>query len=177
MESNLTEFEQEPRIRPTLLTVLCILSFIGSGWSIISGVWAYTSASQSAQMISSVRNEKMNDSTFYKDSAMANGAHQKRSLLGEKIMLSVSKMMTTENIRKSSIGKIVSSLFTLAGAILMWFLIRRGFYIYIVGIIIGIIVPFYLYRNNLLAIGMSSFSSFFGLVFIALYALNIKNMK
>ena len=119
----------------------------------------------------------MNDSTIYKDSVMAVGVHKKRSLFGEKMMLSVSKMMTVENIQKSAMGAIIAAIFTLSGAILMWWLRRKGFYIYIAGILIGIIVPFYLYGNNLMAIGVSSFSSFFGLVFIALYALNIKSLR
>ena len=55
MESNLNEFEQEPRLRPTLLTVLCILTFIGSGWTIFSSVWSYSTASQTVRMFSSAR--------------------------------------------------------------------------------------------------------------------------
>ncbi|MEP6927279.1 MAG: hypothetical protein ABI834_06555 [Ginsengibacter sp.] len=177
MESNLNEFEQEPRLRPTLLTVLCILTFIGSGWIIVSSVWSYSTAAQTVRMFSSARMGRMNDSTLQKDSAMKNMGNKKRAGFGEKMMLSVSKIMTEENIRKSAVGAIISGIFTLLGALLMWRLKRNGFYLYIVGIIIGLIVPFYLYGNNLLAIGMSSFSSFFGLVFIALYALNIKSLR
>ncbi|MDQ6890443.1 MAG: hypothetical protein M3Z56_09240, partial [Bacteroidota bacterium] len=65
----------------------------------------------------------------------------------------------------------------LVGAILMWQLRRTGFYLYIIGVIIGIIVPFYLYGNNLIAVGISAFTSFFGLVFIALYALNFRSFR
>ena len=174
MESNLNEFEQEPRLRPTLLTVLCILTFIGSGWTIVSSVWGYSTASQTVRMFSSTGMGRPNDSTLGKDSVMTGTGHRKRSPFGEKMMISVSKIMTEDNIRKSAIGAIISGLFTLLGALLMWRLRRNGFYLYIMGIIVGLVVPFYLYGNNLIAIGMSSFSSFFGLVFIALYALNIQ---
>ncbi|MEO8412369.1 MAG: hypothetical protein ABI472_01865 [Ginsengibacter sp.] len=177
MESNLTEFEQEPRTRPTLLTVLCILTFIGSGWAIVSSAWTYSTASTSAKMISAASMGKMNDTTFHKDSVMQGAIQKKRSIFGQKVMMTVSKMMTVDNIRKSAVGAIVSALFTLLGAILMWNFKRTGFYLYIAGIIIGIALPFYLYGNNLMAVGISSFSSFFGLVFIALYALNIKSFK
>ena len=176
MESNLNEFEQETRLRPTLLTVLCILTFIGSGWTIVSSVWSYSTASQTVKMFSSAGVIRLNDSTLQKDSVMR-GRHKNRSPFGEKMMLSVSKIMTEENIRKSAIGAIISGLFTLSGALLMWRLRRKGFYLYIGGILVGLVVPFYLYGNNLLAIGMSSFSGFFGLVFIALYALNIKSLR
>jgi len=70
MEPNLNEFEQEPLTRPTLLTVLCILTFIGSGWAIVSSAWSYSMASKSAQMISSANMAKRNDSTFRRDSVM-----------------------------------------------------------------------------------------------------------
>ncbi|MGH2564743.1 MAG: hypothetical protein ACRDE5_09525, partial [Ginsengibacter sp.] len=112
-----------------------------------------------------------------KDSLTNKVAYKKRSAFGEKMMITMSQIVTADKIRKSAIGGSISALFTLFGAILMWRLKRNGFYIYIVGILIGVIVPIYLYGNNFIAIGMSSFSSLFGLVFIALYALNIKSMK
>jgi hypothetical protein len=176
MESNLNEFEQEPRLRPTLLTVLCILTFIGSGWTIITSVWSYSTASQTVKIFSSAVVDRPDDSTLQKDSLMRTG-HKNRSPFGQKMVLSLSKIITEENIRKSATGAIISGLCTLLGALLMWHLRRNGFYLYIMGVIVGLIVPLYLYGNNLLAIGMSSFSSFFGLVFIALYALNIKSLR
>jgi hypothetical protein len=176
MESNLTEFEQEPRLRPALLTVLCILTFIGSGWTIISSVWSYSTASQTVKIFSSAVANRPNDSTLLKDTARRVG-HKNRSPFGEKMVLSLSRIMTVENIRKSAAGAIISGLLTLLGAVLMWRLRRIGFYLYIGGIVVGLVVPFYLYGNNMIAIGMSSFSSFFGLVFIALYVLNIKNLR
>jgi hypothetical protein len=176
MESNLNEFEQEPHLRPTLLTVLCILTFIGSGWLIVTNVWSYSTASQTVRMFSSSGINRPNDSTLQKDSAFGDG-HKKRPPFGEKMVSSISKIMTVENIHKSATGNIISGLFTLLGALLMWRLRRNGFFLYILGVIVGLVVPFYIYGNNLLAIGISSFSSFFGLVFIALYALNIKSLR
>ncbi len=177
MESNLNEFEQEPGLRPTLLTVLCILTFIGSTWAIISSVWGYTTASKSARIFSTVVTRTAHDSLPPEDSAVQRIGDKKRSMFGEKMMVSVSKMMTEDNIRKNAMGAIISGFFTLAGAFLMWRLRRYGFYLYIAGVIIGIIVPFYLYGSNIISIGMSVFSGFFGLVFIALYALNFKSLK
>ncbi len=184
MHSNLDEFEHQSEPRPSLLTVLCILTFIGSSWAIISSIIAYSTAPKYAKIFSTVTRQRQERATFNdsisnanKDSLNNRGVHRKNSPFGEKIMTSVSKMVTVDNIRKSAIGATISALFTLFGAILMWRLKRNGYYFYIIGIVIGLIVPFYLYGNNFLAIGMSSFSSFFGLVFIALYALNIKNLK
>src|SRR5690606_27225706 len=98
-------------------------------------------------------------------------------VFGEKIKKNVMDMMSVEKLQNSAIGSFVAALFTLAGAFFMFRLRKTGFYLYIIGIAIGIAVPFYIYAGNLLAIGMSAFSSFFGLIFIALYALNLKSMR
>jgi hypothetical protein len=175
MEKNLYEFETEPEKRPSFLTWLCILTFIGSSWAVISCIWSYTTASQTAAMFSeNVNNRK--DSTHKPDSATAT-IEKKQGVFEGKIKASFSKMLKEENIRKAAIGGLIASLLTLTGAILMWNLRRRGFYIYILGVLFGILVPFYLFGNDLIAIGATSFANFFGLVFIALYALNLKSMK
>jgi type III secretory pathway component EscR len=176
MESSLTDFEKEPRLRPTLLTVLCILTFIGSSWTIIANVWSYSTAARSAKAFSTIM-KRQDDSGTQSDTTVQKRKDEKHSIFEKKMMTSVSKIMTEENIRKNSTGAIISGLFTLVGAVLMWRLRRIGFYLYIAGVFIGLIVPFYLFGNNLLAVGMSVFSGFFGLVFIALYALNFKNFR
>ena len=170
MESNLNEFDEELHVRPTLLKVLCILTFIGSSWLILTQLWSYSTASKTAQMISSAINK---DSSVQQQHAR----HKEGFFLGKKMMISVSKMMTVENIRKTAIGTIMSAILTLIGAILMWWLKRSGFYLYITGTIIGLSVPFYLYGANTMSVGISFFSGFFGLIFIALYALNIKSLR
>jgi hypothetical protein len=177
MESSLIEFDGEDNTRPTLLTVLCVLSFIGSSWLIITNIWGYATASRTAQLISSVSKMRPNDSTFQNNSPSAKVVHKKRALFGEKMILSFSKVVTAENIRKNAVGTILSAVITFWGALLMWRLRRRGFYLYIAGTLFGIAVPFYLYGINLMSVGISVFSGFFGLVFIALYALNIKSLR
>lgn len=176
MESNLNEFDQEPRLRPTLLTVLCILTFVGSGFTIVKNAFSYSMAAQSAKIFSSSVARRYDDSTLQKDSVMET-RRKNQSIFGAKMIGSLSKIMTEDNIRKNAIGEIISGVCTLFGAVLMWRLRRTGFYLYVAGIIVGLVVPFYLYGNNLLAVGISSFSGFFGLVFIALYALNIKSLR
>ena len=177
MESSSTGFDEEDHTRPTLLTVLCVLTFIGSSWLIVTNIWAYGTASKSAEMISAATKMEVNDSAFQKDSTQAKVIRKKRSLFGEKMMLSVAKIMTADNIRKNAAGTILSALITLFGALFMWWLKRRGFYIYIAGTMLGIGIPLYFYGVNMTSIGISFFPGFFGLVFTALYALNIKSLR
>lgn len=175
MENNLYDFETEPEKRPSFLTWLCILTFIGSGWAICSSVWSYNTAKKTAAMFTQMTKERL-DSIHKNDTAEV-AIRGKHSFFEGKIRASFSKMAQEDNIKKGDIGKLISALLTLFGAILMWNLNRKGFYLYIVGVVFGILVPFYLFGNDLIAVGASSFASFFGLIFIALYALNLKSMK
>src|SRR6185437_11490528 len=169
MRNNFDDFEPLIPSRPSFLTWLCILTFIGSGWSIVNSIWAYSMAGKML-IIKSEKSITINDSVKVDSTALEN--QHSNNVFPKKIKASISKMLTKENIRKGAIGKLIEALFTLVGAILMWRLNRTGFYLYIIGIIIGLIVPFYLFGNDLIAVGASSFSTFFGLIFIALYALN-----
>lgn len=179
MENNLYDFETEPEKRPSFLTWLCILTFIGSGWAILSCIWSYTTAHKTATMFS--ENISGRDSVFRKDSLSMKDTvrfemHEKHNPFEGKMKASFSKILNENNIRKVAIGGFIAALLTLSGALMMWWLYRKGFYLYILGVIFGILVPFYVYGNDFLAIGISSFANFFGLVFIALYALNLKSM-
>jgi hypothetical protein len=172
MPENLYDYELQPEKRPSFLTWLCILTFIGSGWALISCVWTYNMAAKTNIVFEENVHAKK-DSALLKDTAHI----EKKSPLEAKIKASLAKIVNVENMRKAAIGGFIASLLTLAGAILMWNLKRTGFYIYISGVMVGILVPFYLYGNDLIAVGATSFANFFGLVFIALYALNLKSMR
>ena len=177
MQSNFDDFETEPSKRPTFLTVLCILTFIGSGWAILTSAWSYTTAEQTVKMFTLVEQRNAHDSLSKKDSVRLQKQHESSEyIIGKKIGASARTMFTVDNIHKKSIGDLVAAVFTLTGAIFMWFQKRRGFYIYIIGVVIAIALPFYLFGNDLLTIGIASFGAFFGLLFIALYALNLKSM-
>jgi hypothetical protein len=159
MRTDSYDFEIEPLSRPSFLTALCILTFIGSGWSLLSSVWTYTTAAKTANIFVEIKhsdNEKLK-----RDSVNLHpGKHEQA--FETKMKSSLSQMLTKDNIRKKSIGSFVAALLTLSGAIFMWRLKRVGFY---------------LYGNNFLAVGLSAFGSFFGLIFIALYALNYGSLR
>ena len=54
MGATLQEFEQ-PDARPTFITVLCILTFIGSGWGLINDSIKYYTADSQAEVILKVK--------------------------------------------------------------------------------------------------------------------------
>ena len=116
MDFNDQHREMQPEKRSTFLTVLCILTFVGSSWLIITNVWSYSTASKSAKMFSEVMRRE-GASTRQSDTVIQKKKKDNHSMFGEKMMVSVSKIMTEQNIRKNAIGAIISGLFTLVGAI------------------------------------------------------------
>lgn len=168
MRTNYNDEEEIVVVRPTLLTVLCILTFVGSGYTILGSLYAYKEAHLLSTNIHKVINMK--------DSAI-NVNKKPGSVKVRGFMKGMEKVYDENNMRMKAIGDIVAALFTLGGAILMWRRKKSGYFLYILGILIGITFPFYLYGNNLMAVGISSFGSFFGLIFIALYALNLSYFK
>ena len=215
------EDENYPIKRPTFLTVLCILTFVGSGWALFTSAISYNSAEVTVAIYNdslinrktvinaetdslkienesepgdtveiihkspdSLMDSTKSESDIYADS-VSNEIHPDTTaenfdmgkVFGEKMKKNIMDMISVEKMKQSAMGGFIAALFTLAGAISMWLLRKFGLYLYIIGIVIGIAIPFYIYGNNLLAIGLSGFGSFFGLVFIALYALNLKSMK
>ena len=159
--------------RPTFLTVICILTFIGSSYLIISSAVTYFNADTITNMVVTTKKEMKDDI----DKNMAKNKNPEEAAFGTKIMTSMSTMMTPVNLRRSAMANIVASIFCLLGAILMWRLKRAGFYIYVFGTLIGIIMPFYIFGNNFITALQVGFSAFIGLLFVIFYAMNLKSMK
>jgi hypothetical protein len=116
--------------RPTFLTVLCILSYIGCGLSIIS---------------------------------------------------SLMQLATTP---LAGVLNLVASLICLFGVIQMWKLKKMGFYLYLVGEIAPLIITFatlgfaamFSFAGGFMAL-IAGLMSIFPILFIILYALNLKHLN
>ncbi len=170
MEDVLTNVPVKPA-RPTFLTVLCILTFIGSGWGIVSGFTSYASANLTAGItqtaMEDAQRELENEEISNAGTAMAN-----------QLFAGMSDLLNPENIRKNAIFSIISCVFTLLGAVLMFRLSKTGFWLYVLGTLIGIVAPFIVYGGgNLFSILSSSAFAFFGILFVVLYGLNLKHLK
>ena len=93
----------------------------------------------------------------------------------KQIMGSVEADMNPDFLRKLAIFKFISCLLTLTGAILMWNLKKFGFYLYILGIIVLVIAP--ITMGKLVGAIGATIMGFIGVVFIVMYAVNLKQMK
>ena len=172
MQQDFLEPEIFPPQRPVFLKVLCILTFIGSGYGIINNAVIYLKADTISKVFVEVKT-KMNDDLAKKK----NADKPEKVYLINNIMNHASVLSTPENLRKTATGNIVTSILCLLGAFLMWNLRRAGFYIYTLGTIISIILPFYLFGSNFLTNLSAGFLGFIGILFIIFYAMNIKSMK
>jgi hypothetical protein len=148
--------------RSTFLTVICVLTFIGSGWGIISAIRSYASADKMAAIVA----EKMSGIEDKIDVENVPG-----------FVKSIFKSLDSVSpdwIRKSAIVKLLSHILTLIGAVLMWNTGKSGFYIYIAGIVVLILSPLVLGKTGFT--GAES-GAFIGVIFIVLYGLNLKQLN
>lgn len=160
-------------MRPTFLTVLCILTFLGSGWGIVDSVIDYFSAETAGDAIEMVE-ETMDDAMDEIDDNDDMSEKQKDFITN--MMGGIIESLTPENIRKSSIVNFLSCLLTLFGAILMWQLKRNGYFLYIAGIAIMVIGMAVIFKG-IIGLAAAGATAFIGVLFIVLYGVNLKHMK
>ncbi len=161
------EIYREPR--PSLLTVLCVLSFIGSVWTIATAGYIYYTADRTAGLISGTEQPKSAT-----DSMAIAAGRLKKSAFGKKFYTNIVSKFDSRAIRFSAAGNMLSGIITLLGAWLMWKGRKAGYYIYIAGTGVLLLAPFIVYGPTLLAGGIAVSGAFIGLVFIALYTLNYR---
>ncbi|MCE9538780.1 MAG: hypothetical protein K8R85_06135 [Bacteroidetes bacterium] len=152
-----------PAKRPKFLTVLCILSFVGIGISLVSGIISYFSYSTLANaggMLNSI------------------GAGVKD---GEKIGESMNALANAMGMDygKWALVVLIQTILNipiLVGVLMMWKQKKVGFYIYAPFEIIQPVMPI-IFGLGLFG-GLSAILSLiFAIVFVVLYALNLKHMN
>ena len=161
------------RKRSTFLTVLCILTFIGSGWGIYKGLTTYLMANPTAATINTATkeaNREMQNELAGKDDA--------GSRMAKKMFSGMGDFMNAENLKYYGLSTLVCALFTLGGALLMWRLNRNGFWLYLLGTAASIFAPMFIFGSgNIFAIITTMIPAFFGVLFVILYGVCLKEMK
>jgi len=155
--------------RPTFITVLCILSLIGSGgFGLLQPLYQYVTFDKTyPEKIAQIEEgiEKMEDagmdSGFFYDMAV-NG------------LIALEK--TAENLVPMTAANILFALFSLLGVFLMFKLKKNGFYLYSVVNLFWMLVPIYFIGIEM---GMMTlvFAGSITVLFVILYAVNLKHME
>jgi hypothetical protein len=147
--------------RSDFLTILCILTFLSCGIGLVDSVTSYTLTEAVARTERVDQPRKVDPNAppeYFEDRVNADDP-----MPGD-----------PEVIRSLAATGFFYSLLTLAGAVLMFFQRRIGYYVYVLGVLVGLIAPVAVLGVEAL---QTSFGVFFSLVFIGLYALCLKEMR
>lgn len=156
--------ETNPKQRPGLLTALCILTFIGSGFGVLNNIFG---------MIMSPMKKFFNPEFF--ETALNNVHDDFAQKFVEQAFEIAQKAI--EHIFEISLAQCLLYAASLTGAILMFQLKKTGFYIYSAAqVLLLFVAPVFIGFNLFVNIGIL-FGSVFTILFIALYAINLKKMN
>ncbi|TXC81450.1 hypothetical protein [Luteibaculum oceani] len=120
--------------RPTLLTILCVLTFISSGWTVASNLSTYFGDTQQQQEIAEEvldgAREDIEEQEGPAASIMEGYFNQAEKLIAYQKPLALNNII---------FGAII-----LFGAAYMWRLNRRGFLLYAFGCTLQVVVPIFI---------------------------------
>jgi hypothetical protein len=150
-----------PAKRPTFITVLCILSFVGIGFSLIGGIMNYFTYSAMATT-----------GDLFGGMAGAGGEEMGAAMnsMADALGMDYGKMAT------SALVTALLNVPLLLGVIMMWKQKKTGFYIYAASELIQAICPIIIVGG--LAGGVTAiFMIVFAIAFIVMYGVNLKHMS
>ncbi|HBF88966.1 MAG TPA: hypothetical protein DDX39_10020 [Bacteroidales bacterium] len=163
--------EQATKKRPTFVTVLGILGFIGVGWQVISGI---------IQMMAGAVTGAVMDVAEQNVESLEGleGMEGLENVEGMEEFGSAMEGVGNLMQHQSTLGliSIIAALVCLLGVIWMWNLKKKGFYVYIIGEIAPAIATLVL-----VGFGLGGFMATLGfiipVVMIILWGLNLKHMS
>jgi hypothetical protein len=159
-----------PKRRPDFLLVLCILTFLGSGFGLLSACTNYISA----DVLTELGQDALNQSRQEAGKELSGG--EKR--LVEKVINNASALLDPVKLKQNYLFSFISNLLTMGGGILMFRLRKAGFWLYIAGTVVLVATPAIIFGvGNLLSLGMTMGSGIVGILFIVLYSLNLKHLS
>jgi len=155
--------------RPDFLTVICILTFIGSGFGIINNVTNYLNADVLTEM-----GKQAIDQNREKVDSESSGEGKK---LADQMMSGASAMMDKKKLKQNYLLTVLSNIMTLAGALLMFRLRKSGYWLYVAGIVVLVATPLVIFgTGNLLSMSITMLFAAIGILFIILYSLQLRHL-
>ena len=149
-------------MRSQFLTLLCVLTFLSCAWGISDAIVSLTQTDAVAETQHIERGatpqQQAVPKQYYEDRSSGNQPVSDDPTL----------------VRQLAVAQLAYSLLTLAGAIFMFRLRRVGFWIYIAGIITGLVLPIALAGFGALNL---SYGVFFSVLFAGLYWVKLNEMR
>ena len=156
-------FLEEPRKLPDMLNVLTILTFIANGLAIIAVIWG------------SLKAKDIYEQTIANQDKVAQAPSWVQNLQGPDAIAVATK--NYENRVPINLLYFIGAALCIYGAVEMRRLKRNGFYIYLIGDIVPLIAA-YIFIGAFYFAGIRLFfSGFFIVLFLILYATQLKHMK
>lgn len=163
MSDSLDQFEEEKVMTlPAFLKVLCILTFVGSGMGILGALGGFAMGDMNERLL--------------QDMDTIGGGIYDQMGFDIDAMIKWSKY--------SNIANLLGSALCLTGALMMWKLKKVGFYLYVPGNIIPVIVSIFAMQyimptGPFSAIGTAGtvIGALFSVTFIILYGVNYKHLR
>lgn len=154
--------------RPTFLTVLCIITALLGLWGVVGGVQtAFTDKPQRDVEQAREEIEKAMDEMGGDAPAMVMNMLESALKMAED---------QAEKARSIGLAGLITSLLGLVGIWMMWNLRKTGFGIYTAASLAGLVVPLALLGANMVTLIGLGVGGLFVLLFIILFALNLKHM-
>lgn len=165
------ENASEMRKRPTILTILCTLSFISGTWGLMTNLSSFENAGEVAtgmiQSLDQAKNSFLN--------AIKSGAEREKMA---KIFADFNILTDTVRIKQNAMFGIMSSILTLVGVSFMYRMRKKGFGIYLLGIGVYVCTPAVVYGlGNLAGVSFFVWSLLVGGIFSLFYWRTIKYME
>lgn len=153
--------------RPTMLTVICILSFIMGAWGIWGGIQNLTMDKEASRAEAEA---KLADAK----AQMGDNATGLAARMMDSAMEITEKSI--DNAMPIGVCDLVLSLISVLGVWMMWNLRKSGFWLYLLATIGGLVVPLVFLGGGMLALLSVGFMGLISIVFVILYAVNLKYM-
>jgi len=159
-----------PKRRPDFLLVLCILTFIGSGFGLVNACTNYINA----DVLTEIARDALEKSKH--EAGKEFSGTEKR--VAEKMINGVTSMMDPEKLKQNYLLTFIGNILTLAGGILMYRLRKSGFWVYIAGTVLLVATPVIIFGvGNMFSLGITFMLGIVGILFIVLYSLNLKHLS
>ncbi|MVM33073.1 hypothetical protein GO755_23735 [Spirosoma sp. HMF4905] len=149
-------------MRSQYLTLLCILTFLSCAWGLFDS------------SISFFQTDAVSETTYVENSGKAPKKEKQPNAYFEDRSASDAPVPSDPvQVKSLAIAQFIYSLLTLIGAVFMFRLQRIGFWIYVAGAAVGLVLPAILGGFSALN---TSFGAFFSLIFAGLYWVARKEM-
>jgi hypothetical protein len=156
------------KTRPTLLTVVCIISYVLLGFSILNGFTGAIFGTLTSTF------EPVLEKIIERDVHLDEVPMGVRSLVEDSFDVAYKAM---EHATTMSLLSLLLSVIALFGVIMMWQLKKTGFYLYTGAKIFILLIPLIFLGLNFITFIAVTSTGMFAIVFIILFAVNLKHMK